>query len=314
MNKETKNKDLCPLEKHTPKSFVLALLLGVFIGLAVIVPGVSGSTVAIIFAMYGALLYAIGNIFNDFKRCFIYLVPIGIGAVIGFAGGFLIIQKIFEDYMFTVVCLFAGLMIGAVPALTFEIKGERPTVPRGLLMALGILIPLCIGALSIALGSESAGEESFTSFPVYLFLLYIPLGALVSATQIIPGLSATAILMAFGQFKPILNSLHLDYILDNPIVILLYACIGGGFLFGMVLISRIFSKLIEKKRAATFFLVVGLSFGSIASMFFNPDMWQTYGSWAAGVDPTVDIIVGALLGIVGFVSSFALTRYELKRR
>jgi uncharacterized membrane protein len=181
-------------------------------------------------------------------------------------------------------------------------------------MAIGILIPLMIGALSIALGSESMGEESFTSFPVYLFVLYIPLGALVSVTQIVPGLSATAILMAFGQFKPILNSLHTEYILENPVVIALYLCIGGGFLVGMVLISRIFSRLLEKRRAATFFLVVGLSLGSILSMFFNPDMWQTYKSWGAGVDPTVDIIVGVLLGAAGFLASLALTKYELKRR
>ena len=50
------------------KSRLLAFLLGIFIGLAVIVPGVSGSTIAIIFGLYTALLYAIGNIFNDFKR------------------------------------------------------------------------------------------------------------------------------------------------------------------------------------------------------------------------------------------------------
>ena len=58
----------CPLTKHTPKSFVLAFVLGLFIGLAIIIPGISGSTVAIIFGMYAALLYALGNILNDFKN------------------------------------------------------------------------------------------------------------------------------------------------------------------------------------------------------------------------------------------------------
>ena len=308
----------CPLKKHTAKSFVLALLLGVFIGLAVIVPGVSGSTVAIIFGMYAALLYAIGNIFNDFRRCLAFLIPIGIGAAAGFLGGFLIIQKIFGKYMFTVVCLFAGLMIGAVPALTAEIgkekRGSEPVNARRVaLLALGVLIPLAVGAVSILLGSASVGEESFTAFPAYLFLLYIPLGAVVSATQIIPGLSATAILMACGQFKPILNSLHLDYILENPAVLGLYLCIGGGFLAGIVMISRIFSKILEKHRISAFFLVVGLSLGSIASMFLNPDMWEIYMSWAGGKDPALDIVSGAILGVVGFIASFLLTRYELKR-
>ena len=303
------------IERHTPKSFLAALILGIIIGLAVIVPGVSGSTVAIMFGMYTAMLYAIGNILGDFRRCVAYLLPIGIGVVIGFVGGFLVIQRVFGEYMFVVVCLFAGLMCGAVPALTAEISGEKRSAPRLLLTFVGVLIPLAIGGVSILL--ESGAENSaasFSSFPVYLFLLYVPLGVAVSATQIIPGLSATAILMACGQFAPILNSLHLDYILANPIVILLYFCIGGGFLVGLVLISRIFSKIIEKHRAPTFFLVVGLSLGSILSMFLNPDMWTVYSEWASSKDYTSDIALGIPLLLIGFVASLALTRYELKKR
>ncbi len=315
MKKEEKKQGECPLQKHNAKSFTLAFLLGVFIGLAVIIPGVSGSTVAIIFGMYTALLYAIGNIFNDFKRCFVYLIPIAIGAAIGFLGGFFVIQKVFGKYMFALVCLFAGLMIGAVPAISAEIKGEKPSVGRVALLAIGVLIPLCVGAVSIILGSGSAtlGEESFSAFPPYLFILYIPLGMIVSATQVVPGLSATAILMACGQFKPILNSLHLDYILKHPEVIALYICLVGGFAAGMVLISRAFSKLIEKRRAPTFFFVVGLSLGSILSMFFNLDMWEIYTQWQQGAD-IVSIVIGAILLVVGFVGSFLLTRYELNRK
>lgn len=313
MNNQLKSTPEYALKKHDAKSFATALVLGIFIGLAVIVPGVSGSTVAIIFGMYASLLYAVGNIFNDFRRCLSFLIPIGVGAAIGFIGGFLIIQKIFGKYMFTVVCLFAGLMIGAIPALTAQLKGEKSTPQRASLMALGILIPICIGIVSILLGSATLGEESFSSFPPYLFLLYIPLGVVVSTTQIVPGLSATAILMACGQFKPILNSMHLDYILENPAVLGLYICIGGGFLAGLVIVSRIFSGIIKKRRAATFFLAVGLSFGSILSMFLNPDMYEIYTAWIAGKSPTADLISGVLFGVAGFVLSWLLTRYELGR-
>ena len=221
----------------------------------------------------------------------------------------------FGKYVFIVVCLFAGLMCGAVPALTAEIKNEKRTAGRGVLCAIGVIIPLLVGAVSIMLSGESAGSEgSFTAFPPYLFLLYVPLGVVVASTQIIPGLSATAILMACGQFAPILNSLHLDYILENPAVLGLYICIGGGFLGGLVLISRIFSKIIEKHRAPTFFLVVGLSFGSILSMFVNTDMWETYTAWSANGVPALDLCLGIALLIVGFSCSLALTRYELKKR
>jgi len=316
MNKEVKEIKDCPLKKHNAKSFLLALTLGIFIGLAVIIPGISGSTVAIIFGMYAAMLYALGNILNDFKRCIAYLLPIGIGAVVGFLGGFFVIQKLFGEYMFILVCLFAGLMTGAIPALTAEIKTERRTPARVSLLGIGILIPICVGAVSILLstGAQAGGADTFTSFPAYLFILYVPLGMIVSTTQIVPGLSATAILMACGQFGPILNSLHLDYILENPAVLGLYMCIGGGFLVGLVVISRIFSKIIEKRRAATFFLVVGLSFGSIISMFLNPDMWEIYIKWGDQGVSVAQIVIGAVLLAAGFVASFLLTRYEIGRK
>jgi len=304
-----------PIEKHTPKRWFAALILGVFIGLAVIVPGVSGSTIAIIFGLYVGMLYAFGNIFNDFKRCFPFLLPIGIGVVVGFLAGFIVIQKVFGIYLFQIICLFVGLMAGAVPALTAELKGAKANPLRAILMIIGIIIPIAIGVVSIFLTSGAESTETFTDFPIWRYILYLPLGFIVSITQIVPGLSATAILMAFGQFKPILNSLHRDYIFENPQVLGLYAALGIGFIAGIVLISRIFSAILKNHKTSAFFMIIGLSFGSIASMFINTDVYEVYTAWAAaGSFPVVTVIVGAALLAVGFALSFALTKYELGRK
>ena len=67
MSKEIEKAEIKP---YTLRTWIKAFILGIFIGLAVIVPGVSGSTVAIMFGLYAAMLYAIGNIFGDFKKCF----------------------------------------------------------------------------------------------------------------------------------------------------------------------------------------------------------------------------------------------------
>jgi putative membrane protein len=301
------------LKPHTLKTWLAALLLGVFIGLAVIVPGVSGSTVAIIFGLYAGMLYALGHILNDFRRCFVFLLPIGLGCIVGFAAGFLVIQRVFEAYLVQVVCLFVGLMLGAVPALTRELKGARPTPLRGLLMTVGVLIPLAVCLVSILLG-EGGESAAYTDFPVLRIVAYLPLGFLVSVTQIVPGLSATAILMAFGQFKPILESLHVSYVLEHPQVLFLYAALGVGFLVGIVSVSRLFSAVLERHPHDAFSLVVGLAFGSIASMLCNADMYATYTAWAAaGSIPWRTVAVAAVLLIVGFAASLALTRYELSR-
>ncbi len=300
------------IKKHTPKSFVIALILGIFIGLAVIVPGISGSTIAIIFGLYTGMLYAIGNILVDFKRCFAFLLPIGLGVVVGFAAGFLVIQNIFEMFLFQLICLFVGLMLGAVPAITKEIKGAKVNPLRIILLIIGFMIPIAIGVVSIVLSSAEGESATFTSFPWWRFAAYLPLGFVVSITQIVPGLSATAILMAFGQFKPILNSLHSEYIIGNPIVILLYACLGIGFIVGLVSMSKLFSSILSKHKHTAFFAVTGLSFGSIASMFVNTDMYALYVSWAeANALPVADVVIGGVLLVLGFAVSFLLTKYEL---
>ena len=312
----TKENNSVELKPYTAKSWIKAFVLGLFIGLAVIIPGVSGSTVAIMFGLYASLLYAIGNIFKDFKNCVKFLIPIGIGAVIGFAAGFLLVQLLLEKYIFVVICLFVGLMIGASPALLNEIKGESISGIRILLMVIGVIIPLGIGALSVyldppALIEVEGASEAFTAFPWYLFLLYVPLGVLISATQLIPGLSATAIMMALGQFKPIMDSVHLDYILANPAFIALMLCLVGGFGIGLIIISKAFSKLLAWRRAATFYFVIGLSFGSIASMFLNPDIVQVYFNWGHGGFSVIELIVGIILLGVGLTGSALLTRYGL---
>lgn len=306
------------LPKHDLKGWIKAFILGVFIGLAIIVPGISGSTVAIMFGLYAALLYAIGNIVGDFKRCVAFLIPIAIGAVVGFAVGFLLVQLLLEKYMFVVICFFVGLMLGASPTLIKEIKGERVSAKRVVLMVIGVLIPIAIAVISILTDppslmtdAELGVAQPFESFPPYLFILYVPLGVLIAATQLIPGLSATAIMMAFGQFKPIMDSMHLDYILENPIFIALIGCLLVGALIGLVLISKIFSKLIEKHKGTTFFFVIGLSFGSIASMFFNPDTAQIYFNWGHGGFSGGEFAIGIALLVIGAVASGLLAKYEL---
>lgn len=308
------------LPRHDLKGWIKAFILGVFIGLAIIVPGISGSTVAIMFGLYAALLYAIGNILGDFKKCFVFLVPIGIGAVVGFAAGFLLVQALLEKYAFIIICLFAGLMIGASPTLINELSGEKASAKRVSLMVIGILIPIAISAISIIsnpptaqLVTDESMSSAFKEFPPYLFVLYVPLGALIAATQLIPGLSATAIMMAFGQFKPIMDGMHLDYILENPAFIALMGCMIVGALIGLIVISKIFSKLIEKYKGATFFFVIGLSFGSIASMFVNSDTAQIYYGWYSGAPFGTELAVGIALLFVGVIGSALLARYELIR-
>ena len=66
-------KDTVELNFKSKKQWLKAMVLGFFIGLAVILPGISGATIAIIFGLYSSMIYSFGNILKQFKKCFLFL-------------------------------------------------------------------------------------------------------------------------------------------------------------------------------------------------------------------------------------------------
>ena len=283
-------------------------VLGLFIGLAIIVPGVSGSAVAIIFRLYEKLLYAFGNIIKQFKKCIRFLVPILIGAVIGLIVGFLGVQALIHIIPFALAALFAGLMLGAFPAVTDQIKGEKITVPRAALFLIGLAVPIAFSAISCNIAT---GDAVLENAQWYHYILFLVLGYVVAITQLVPGLSATAILMMFGYFTPLVNSISITYWGTNPSVFIIYACLAVGFIAGLLTVSKGMSKLLEKRRAPTFFTVAGMSLGSIITMFYNTDMLGVYSGWGVGF-MWWELVLGIVLFIGGVAAAYFFVRYERK--
>ncbi len=285
-------------------------VLGAFIGLAVIVPGVSGSAVAIIFRLYEKLLYALGGIFRRFKESARFLLPIALGGIVGLAAGFFGVRFLLNLLPFAIVALFAGLMLGAFPAVTDEIKGEKPTPLRIILFLLGLLFPIGLSALSVFGTPDMLSLENLSWYHYILFLL---VGYAIAVTQLVPGLSATALLMTFGCFTPLMNSVSLTYWQENPMVLLVYACLAVGFVLGLLTFSNGLSRLLEKKRAPAFYTIAGLSLGSIVTMFFNPEIVEVYESWTIGAAMWRELGIGMALFGIGIIAATYFVRYERNR-
>ena len=303
------------LIKYNKKTWCKSALLGFFIGLAVIVPGISGSTVAIIFKLYDQFLYALGNLLKKFKQCFLFLLPIGIGIVVGVLLGFIAVKALLDILPFAIVCLFAGLMTGAFPAVTDEIKGAKKTAGRVALFALGLFIPVALGCVSAVLASGSVGASAdvFAGIQWWHFVLGLMIGAVMGITQIVPGLSASAFLMAVGWFNSLVQSVSLTYWKNNPLVFLVYAGLAIGFIGGILAFSKLLTNVFAKARHTAYSMIVGLSLGSILSMFCNGDIIETYASWAAGGAFVLDVCLGVALFAAGVIGAYLLVRYQRKK-
>jgi uncharacterized membrane protein len=134
----------------------------------------------------------------------------------------------------------------------------------------------------------------------------------MAITQIVPGLSASAFLMAVGWFQSVLSSVSLTYWKSNPAVFLVYGGLGVGFLIGLFGFSKLLSVLFVKCRHTAYFVIVGLSLGSILSMFCNGDIMGVYVSWKAGI-VWLDFILGFALFILGVLLAYLLVRYQRKK-
>ena len=302
------------LIKYNKKTWCKSALLGFFIGLAVIVPGISGSTVAIIFKLYDQFLYALGNLFKKFKQCFTFLLPIGIGIVVGVLLGFITVKQLLDLIPFAVVCLFAGLMCGAFPAVKDELKGAEWTIKRVFLFLLGFCIPVGLGCFSAVYAVVNRSTaDIFVNIQWWHILLGMIIGYVVGVTQIVPGLSASAFLMAVGWFGSLMASVSMTYWLGNLEIFLVYFGLGMGFILGLLTFSKLLNFLFAKARHTSYAMIVGLSLGSIASMFGNGDIVEVYMNWANNGIVWLDLALGACLFVIGVIGAYLLVRYQRKK-
>ena len=299
------------ITKHTTKSWFKSAVLGIFMGLAVIIPGVSGAQIAILFKLYDKLTYAISNIFKKFKLMILFLIPIVLGIGIGFVAGFFAVKELIELATFAVVALFAGMMLGGTPVYLKEIKNSKVSPLKTVLLVIGLIVPISIGAIAVNTNLTFT-VKSLTS-EWWMFLIAAPIGFVVAITQLIPGLSATSTLLSIGIFKPLMESVSLTYWKDNPLIFVIYLLLGIGLLVGVFVLSKIINKVIEKYKSHFYWLALGLSFSSIASMFYNPEIVGYYNGWSTNGVNTIELSIGIVLFCLGFAGIFAFCLFTSKK-
>ncbi|MBQ8080290.1 MAG: DUF368 domain-containing protein [Clostridia bacterium] len=283
-------------------NWVLDILRGVVIGISNIIPGVSGGTMAVSMGIYDRVIYAVNHIVKQFKKSFKDLLPIIIGVLIGlFAFAALIGSLLGTDAAEIPLTrlptnfAFIGLILGGLPAIYKRVDMKKAG-------ALGVVLFVLFFALVVVLPMLTAPEARTVDHSFGTMLLMIPLGAIASATMVIPGVSGSMVLMLLGYYNSVINAMnelrHGDF---SALAILLPYVIG--LLLGIVFIARLMNLLLKKYPADTFSAIFGLVIGSpVALLYQNRDCFAiaTPGNWAACV----------LCLIVGCLAAWALSRLE----
>ena len=232
---------------------VSGFLKGLAMGAGAIAPGVSGGALAVIFGLYDKITNFIAHLNKNFKENFIYFIPIGIGVVVGILLFSRIIEYLFKFYEIEIKYAFVGLMLGTVPSVVKQANkhGYKKEYLVPFLISLTITLVLTFmekNAVSIASNNQTS---------VVLVIIY---GAILGFGTIIPGISASIILMYLGSYEMVIGAIS-----NLQINILFY--LGVGFVLSVLLFAKLISSLFQKAYGYTYYGIIGLVIGSIVAIF-----------------------------------------------
>ena len=279
------------------------MLKGGAIGLAMIIPGVSGGTLAVLLGVYDKIIGSISNLFKDFKASFLFLLPILIGAVVAFAALYYPLKFALQYAPFPTIMLFAGFMLGSCPDM---ILGARKDGFKKFDIA-SVLIPLAV-VVGICFIPNMGNVDLSSAMPWHGYLVLIAMGVLASCALVVPGISGSMLLLIFGYYEPILgmiSGLRTDF--GHSLLVL--AIFALGIIVGFFTIAKLMKLLLNKFHRSTMWAIVGFVIGSIPAVIIT--FFHEYG--VAYLD-TLQICLGVATFIIGAIATYFIALYAKKKQ
>lgn len=234
---------------------------GFLIGFVTIaIPGLSASTLAILFSIYYKMIDSISSLFKKFKESATFLLFLILGYVIGALLGANIVSPLYERYPFAVVLTVLGFIVGALPRMYRELKPNIKSVSNWLVFLITI-ISITLFSYFYLQNQEVEIKPTMDGIN-YLVLALIGFGS--SITFLIPGLGYSMILLSLGYYYAFVDLLSFwdsGVILNNLLMLLIFLVSYG---FGIFVFSKLFKSI--TKRLTTKIKFISLAF-VVASPF-----------------------------------------------
>ena len=224
------------------------LIKGMMIGIANIIPGVSGGTLAVSMGIYDKLIHCITHIISEFKESIKFLLPIFAGAGVALIALTFVIQALFDYYPIPTNLLFIGLIIGGLPPVIDKVKDHSVTIGQ---IVAGILFFTLVVGMAL-LGSDGSKEVSLdVNILTIIKLLFV--GIIAAATMIVPGVSGSMVLLILGYYQPITRQITLfctalvafdmQGLIDSFLILFPF---GIGVIIGILGIAKIIEIIFAK--------------------------------------------------------------------
>lgn len=272
---------------------IMLFLKGMIIGVANIIPGVSGGTLMITLGIYNEVIETISHLFINFKKNIKFIIPIALGMVVSILLLSKIISLSLSKYPFPTTFFFVGLIIGGIPLLWKKSSGGKRKASNWLIFLLTFSIVLLFTFLK-----SGDGKVSLDNLDLLGYLSLGIVGVVSAATMVIPGISGSFVLMLLGYYEPIVNTLknltNFNLLGHNLLILIPF---GIGIILGIILVSKLIEWLFNKYTVKTYYGVLGFVIASIISIIYN-----LVGNSAS----IIEIIISIVLVITGGIISYKL--------
>jgi len=250
------------------KEKLILFIKGIVLGVAFVIPGVSGGTLAVLMGIYEELIEAASNFYKsiaDFKKYFMYLLPIGLGIIFSVAVFAKLIKFGLDKAPIITILIFLGMIIGGIPALVRNVKGTKINLKDMTLMLVGLII-----VISMLIFHKSNSNVVLTNMSITGYITLLLVGAIAAVTMVVPGISGSFTLMLIGYYEPILNLVNDITSFKNlgPNLILIFTFMLGVFI-GIIFISKIIEWCLKHYKRETYYAIIGFVLSSIISVIYE---------------------------------------------
>ncbi|MBO4884614.1 MAG: DUF368 domain-containing protein, partial [Clostridia bacterium] len=264
----------------------------------------SGGTMMVSMGIYDKLIYCINHLFREFRKCVLTLLPYAIGMVAAILLGAFGLKAAFANYPLPTNTLFIGLILGSIPMILRQMRGEKTGFP-------GLLIFLLFFAAVVVLKLIERENTAALGTGVLDLLKYLLLGMLASATMVIPGVSGSMLLKTLGYYEPIVTETltsatsalaHRSWdVLGHDLLIL--APFAIGIVIGVFAIAKLIEALMKRWKGLTYCAILGMVAASPVVILIDPGVWAKGTGWLL-------ILVSVATFVLGFLIATKLGREE----
>ena len=262
------------------------MVKGGIIGIAFVIPGVSGGTLAVVLGIYENLIEAISDFFTNKEKRKIYfwfLFKVLLGAVIIALLFILIMDFLLTYYEIYTYLFFIGAIAGSIPAV-YRTHPDMKLNPVSVVTFLLAIILIVAVEVSFSKPASDAIKLASFEFSLGKGIILLISGILAGGSMIVPGVSGSFILVLLGQYHVVIKII-------KTVDIIPIAFFFTGILLGIWLFAKIIDILLKKYPKETFYFILGLVIASLFAIF-------------PGVPPTITgkLIGVAILVLAGYIS------------